>query len=72
MLLRAEEEELCKQELRALQIQVRDEATIGHFTIHLDDPLDWAKVGAVVFGEVFSELGSEMTVSSGGEESYSI
>ena len=55
VLLQSDEQDFCKRELRALCIEVRDDATIGHFTIHLDDPLDWAKVGAVVFGEVFPE-----------------
>jgi hypothetical protein len=47
----------CRREFDELHIEVRDDATIGHFTIHIDDPLDWAKVGTVVIGEVFSDHG---------------
>jgi hypothetical protein len=57
VLQRPEEEDLCKRELRRRHVQVRDVATIGHFTIHLDDPLEWAEVGAVVFGEVIADRG---------------
>lgn len=55
VMLRAEEQAVAKRDLRALGVQVRDEATMGDFTIHIDDPMDWAKVGSVVFGEIFAD-----------------
>ncbi|HNI35695.1 MAG TPA: hypothetical protein PLV93_09865 [Microthrixaceae bacterium] len=54
VLLNEGEQESCKAQLRALDVKVRDEAMIGHFTIHLDDPLQWGAVGSVVFGEIFA------------------
>lgn len=53
VLLNEDELATCKEQLRARKVTVRDEATMGHFTIHLDDPMQWSDVGAVVFGEVF-------------------
>lgn len=50
-----EDRAACIQELRARHIEVRDDASIGDFTIHIDDPLDWAQVGAVIAGEIFGE-----------------
>ena len=29
-------------------VKVRDEAMLGHFTIHLDDPLQWGEVGSII------------------------
>ena len=36
-------------------MKVRDEAMLGHFTIHLDDPLQWGEVGSIIFGEIFAD-----------------
>lgn len=54
VLLNADEQSTCKQQLRDAGVAVRDDATIGHFTIHLDDPMQWGAVGSVVFGEIFA------------------
>ena len=55
VLLNEDEQQSCKELLRALHVKVRDEAMIGHFTIHLDDPMQWGDVGSVVFGEIFAD-----------------
>ncbi len=56
------------RELEALHIAVRDDAAIGDFTIHLDDPLDWAKVGAVICGEIFGDPFEPDDQSSGASD----
>lgn len=53
VLLNEDEQVSCKSALRARNVVVRDDATMGHFTIHLDSPMQWGDVGEVVAGEVF-------------------
>lgn len=55
VLLNEDEQQSCKDRLRAANVQVRDEAMLGHFTIHLDDPEQWSDVGEIVVGEIFSD-----------------
>jgi hypothetical protein len=65
-----EDEERCKARLRAVGITVRDDAAMGNFTIHLDDPLDWAKVGEVVCGEIHGE--SDIPTGDGAREAHPV
>lgn len=53
VLLDEGEQQYCKTALRERNVMVRDDATMGHFTIHLDSPMQWSDVGEVVAGEVF-------------------
>ena len=55
VLLNEAEQASCKEQLRALGVKVRDEAMLGHFTIHLDDPLQWGEVGSIIYGEIFAD-----------------
>lgn len=52
VLLNPDELGLSKRLLRERGVEVSDDATLGHFTIHLDDPGQWAEVGEVVMGEI--------------------
>lgn len=64
VLLDPDEQHLCKRLLRERNVTVSDDAMLGHFTIHLDDPQQWAEVGEVVFGEIHP-LASEAAPAPG-------
>lgn len=54
VLLRPAEREQCIRDLRAVGIQVRDDAVLGDFTIHLENALAWEAIGKVVAGSIVS------------------
>ena len=65
VLLNPDELGLCKRLLRERDVKVSDDATLGHFTIHLDDPGQWAEVGEVVIGEIHPVASEASTTRDG-------